>query len=369
MNVVIPLLSARSGGGVTVGRLLIEQVSTAHHVVTALTSTGWTQGVASSRAKVIRVPFAEHAVVRILVEQLLLPLLLAVQRDVLLLYPADVGIWFRSRRVIVLSQNPNLYEDWTYDAGPQVTKRLKLLTQAAAVTQPKAHAVIAVSTDQAARIERFHFHRGKSVPVRPWLPVQHSSQRWIPDEADGLLFISDLYPYKNFELILSALQLLPRTSRPSIDVVGAPIDLRYFEKLRSTATDLGVSESVRWLGRLEHEDTLRLMRRATALLMPSRRESLGLPLLEAMAVGLPIVATNLASFHEIVGPRLADCLLPVDAPKLWAEEVSRLTRDSSYAEARSRQALTRHRELCDLPTIVSALGLHDRETTETTGRL
>lgn len=64
----------------------------------------------------------------------------------------------------------------------------------------------------------------------------------------------------------------------------------------------GLSKYVRWIGYVDEEDKPLLYRRAEVFAFPSRREGFGLPPLEAMACGTPVVAADSGSLPEIIGP-------------------------------------------------------------------
>jgi glycosyltransferase involved in cell wall biosynthesis len=65
---------------------------------------------------------------------------------------------------------------------------------------------------------------------------------------------------------------------------------------------LGLEKYVRWIGFVDEEDKPTLYRNAETFIFPSRYEGFGLPLLEAMACGTPVVTSNTSSLPEVVGP-------------------------------------------------------------------
>lgn len=74
-----------------------------------------------------------------------------------------------------------------------------------------------------------------------------------------------------------------------------------FPDMRRYADELGIAAHIRWIGYVDEEDKPSLYRLAKVFAFPSRYEGFGLPLLEAMASGTPVVANELSSFPEIVG--------------------------------------------------------------------
>ncbi len=96
---------------------------------------------------------------------------------------------------------------------------------------------------------------------------------------------------------------------------------------------------VRFIGPTAEEDKPALYRGAVALLYPSRYEGFGLPPLEAMACGVPVVGSSAASIPEVVGD--AGVLLPPDDAAGMAGAVIQLATDEAFRAELSRRALTR----------------------------
>jgi len=117
-----------------------------------------------------------------------------------------------------------------------------------------------------------------------------------------LLWVSSLWPYKNCEGLLRAWALC-RTRLPNrqLAIVGGWHDEKYFASLRSLADELGISSDVVFVGRVTLEDTVSFYRAADALVYPSFNETFGLPILEAMACGCPVVTSDVSSMPEIAG--------------------------------------------------------------------
>jgi glycosyltransferase involved in cell wall biosynthesis len=86
---------------------------------------------------------------------------------------------------------------------------------------------------------------------------------------------------------------------------------------------------IRWLGRVPDHDLPGLYGSATALLYPSRYEGFGLPPLEAMACGAPVIASDIPALRETLSG--ASLLLAPDEPAAWAEAVRSLTIASGRA--------------------------------------
>lgn len=110
------------------------------------------------------------------------------------------------------------------------------------------------------------------------------------------VYTGNLYPHKNFVTILRALQLDPSMR---LKVVGARSV--FMDDAKKMAEDLGVEQQIDWLGFTKDEDLIALYQCAVALLQPSLAEGFGLTGLEALAVGCPIIVSQIPVFNEVYG--------------------------------------------------------------------
>ena len=107
---------------------------------------------------------------------------------------------------------------------------------------------------------------------------------------------------------------------------------------RRLAREQGVDERfVRFIGFVDEADKPALYRGAVALIFPSRYEGFGLPVLEALACGTPVVGSDAASIPEVVGN--AGVLLPPDDAEGMAGALIRLATDADFRAELSRRAL------------------------------
>jgi glycosyltransferase involved in cell wall biosynthesis len=77
--------------------------------------------------------------------------------------------------------------------------------------------------------------------------------------------------------------------------------VEYATQLRVLADELGIADGIVWVGGIPLEDTVHFYRSADVLVYPSFNETFGLPLLEAMACGCPVVTSNISAMPETAG--------------------------------------------------------------------
>lgn len=121
-------------------------------------------------------------------------------------------------------------------------------------------------------------------------------------------------------------------------VAGGPVagsrealaaDEAFGQEIRQLAEKVGVAEKVIFTG--YRHDTPAVMKDLSVLVVPSRREPLGLVALEAMALGVPVVASNVDGLRESIESESNGLLVPVDAAGALGMAVSRLLKDRALA--------------------------------------
>ena len=141
-------------------------------------------------------------------------------------------------------------------------------------------------------------------------------------QTDRLLFVGRLNKQKGIELLLQAVS---RVSRPiHLDVVGDGEDR---EKLQELAGALGIADRVRWQGALPQPRLADFYRGATALVVPSVEEGLGLVAVEAQLCETPVIAFDSGGLPDIVQhDRTGILVTSIDATALAAAITSLLDR-------------------------------------------
>ena len=113
-----------------------------------------------------------------------------------------------------------------------------------------------------------------------------------------VLYLGRLNPYKNLRRAIQAFAKVPNHQDFEFWVAGPP-DSRYTPQIEGLAWDLGVR--LRVLNYVPYKELPVLINHAIALLFPSQWEGFGLPILEAMACGTPVITSNLSSMPEVAG--------------------------------------------------------------------
>jgi glycosyltransferase involved in cell wall biosynthesis len=117
-----------------------------------------------------------------------------------------------------------------------------------------------------------------------------------------VLFVSSLWPYKNCDGLLRAWALARGgLGDRQLVIVGAGRDEKYVAQLHSLAADLGITRDLVFVGGVPLDETVRFYQAADVFVYPSFNETFGLPILEAMACGCPVVTSDTSAMPETAG--------------------------------------------------------------------
>jgi glycosyltransferase involved in cell wall biosynthesis len=211
----------------------------------------------------------------------------------------------------------------------------------AAAHAVRAHAI--VTSSQYAKslvVERFGI-AGERVYVCPFgAPTWRGLGRAPNVPRDGyLLFVGTLIARKNLGTLLDAYEELLRRipDAPRLVLAGGTTPDATPWLLRLSAAPL--KGRAAHLGYVADDQREPLYAGARALLMPSLDEGFGVPALEAMSAGVPVIASNRGSLPEVVGE--GGTLLEPDDVGGFAGAMERIVRDEAWARAQGEAGLTR----------------------------
>jgi glycosyltransferase involved in cell wall biosynthesis len=163
------------------------------------------------------------------------------------------------------------------------------------------------------------------VPRRPDLGKAVRCELGLADDVFLFVAVGNVKPEKGFGDLVVAADLLRRASLPrpfAVAIAGGPDDAQCLSDLQSLITRLRLEPTVRLLG--QREDTLAIYSAADAFVLSSRSEGLPLVLLEAMSVGLPVVATAVGGVPDVLRYSGGGILVEPASPPALAEGMARL---------------------------------------------
>lgn len=153
-----------------------------------------------------------------------------------------------------------------------------------------------------------------------------------------ILTVGTLEPRKNIIRLLQALALL-RKRGCSCHLIHAGPQGWLFDEILAEVHRLELQDTVRFLDRVPLGDLVELYNAASVFVYPSLYEGFGLPVLEAMICGCPVITSNTSSLPEIVG-EAGIMVDPYNAQQL-AEEIQRVLEDSVLAQEMRQEGMKR----------------------------
>lgn len=163
--------------------------------------------------------------------------------------------------------------------------------------------------------------------------------------SEYILAIGSADPRKNITTLVQAYAQLPANLKAAYQLVIIWTHPLMADMLMRQVQDLGLMERVRFLMRVPDEDLVLLYNGASLFVFPSLEEGFGLPPLEAMACGTPVVAANNSSIPEIVGDAalLVDDVHPSGKPEELTEKIRQVLTEKALQDSLSQRGLKRAR--------------------------
>jgi glycosyltransferase involved in cell wall biosynthesis len=173
-----------------------------------------------------------------------------------------------------------------------------------------------------------------------------------------VLYIGSFMPHKNLARLLRAWAALPGSLRASHRLVLAGGDDPHRAGLHALAATLGISASVVFPGRIDDADLPPLYSSASVLVLPSLEEGFGLPAVEAMACGTPVIVSDGGALPEVT----AGAAVVVDAGKeeTIAAAITAVLVDADHAAVLSGRGLARAQAFAPAHTSARVLDLLER---------
>jgi glycosyltransferase involved in cell wall biosynthesis len=213
-----------------------------------------------------------------------------------------------------------------------------------------ARRVIAISeTTKRDLVKHYHVPPRKIIVINHgrdsiFAPVDDEARRAEIAAKYGIqapycIHVGTLQPRKNLGLLVEAWDILRGGMERPPQLLLAGKRGWLYESLFDMVEARGLTELVRFADYVERDDLPALYSGALALTFPSLYEGFGLPPLEAMSCGTPVIASTATSLPEVVGD--AGLLLEPHDPHPWAEAVQRLMLDPALQAELRRKGLER----------------------------
>ena len=212
---------------------------------------------------------------------------------------------------------------------------------------PKCKKIITVSQFERKRIlEALHLPSEQLVAVYNGFNSHFHLQPKAPeitrkyiDSDNYLFFLGNTDPKKNTPRVLKAYSEYLKRSEKKLPLLIADLKEDAIDRILEEEKITDIKSSLRFPGYIANTDLAALYSGAFAFLYPSLRESFGIPMLEAMACGTPIITGNTSAMPEIAG----EGALLVDPyhPKEITEKILQLENDNQFYQQQVEYGLER----------------------------
>jgi glycosyltransferase involved in cell wall biosynthesis len=175
---------------------------------------------------------------------------------------------------------------------------LRHATRLIAVSLATADRIRAVRPEAADRVRVIHNAAGPAfTPVADLDAAAERAAEVVGSRAPYYVVVGKNEPYKAHQLVLEA---FARESNPE-ELLVLVQRTRRGKGLAKLAETLGITSKIRWLPTLSEPELVSVLQGARALLQPSLVEGFGIPVLEAMAAGCPVIASDTPALVEVLG--------------------------------------------------------------------
>jgi glycosyltransferase involved in cell wall biosynthesis len=176
------------------------------------------------------------------------------------------------------------------------------------------------------------FHRVPEAQI-----AEFRQQRKLPERF--FLYIGTLEPRKNLPMLIRAYAGLTQSERDAYHLVLGGGKGWFYEEIFDTIARLNLTETVHTPGFIPSDELVMWYNAAHAFVYPALYEGFGMPIVEALACGKPVIASNTSSMCEAGGK--VSVLIPPDDEQAWTDALRTAIYDNNQdTEARQRWART-----------------------------
>jgi len=208
-------------------------------------------------------------------------------------------------------------------------RSLRLATKIIAISTQTKEDIIRHFAIEASKIEM--------VPIGYIEPPKEHTKISTPEKF--FLFAGVLKERKNVLGIIRAFELFIASHADFSLLIAGKTQGAYYEQCRALAKKLGIEERVQFLGYVTDTELAYLYSKATAFVFPSFIEGFGMPVLEAMNMGLPVITSNQGALAEVAG----NAALLVDSTNVNSitEAMNRIATDAALSRELKEKGLLR----------------------------
>lgn len=259
-----------------------------------------------------------------------------------------VNLFARNKKILTIHAFPKYFESKKTNIFLRLLFNIYSRTLAAHTIR-SAHIITTPTTFVAGECKRKYGQSEKIRVISNGIDLIKYSltscsdiERKFQIEKDDILIVSiaRIVWHKGFEYALDALKTVSLTTQQRIKyiIIGSIEDENYYHFLEQRIKELGLQQNVVFTGFIDHALKLQALNRADIFLAPSLHEGFGLTVLEAMALGKPIIASNCEGFACILKDAYTGMLVNPANAKDIADSIVSLLHNSVLRRNLSKEA-------------------------------
>ncbi len=241
--------------------------------------------------------------------------------------------------------------DLTFKYFPERVERKNLPYLESVVPQAIRTAASVVTVTEQVKAElmkEYHLHSEQVIviPLVPRLspPDVNIIDKWQLELGKYILFVGSIEPRKNLVTLVAAYQLLPQTIRDNYPLVlVGPLGWKNEELIAKLDEAKAKGANIIMPGFVTEPEKAALFSNATTFVLPAVYEGFGIPPMEAMSVGTPVIASDLPVTHEVLGD--AGYYMDQNNPHSIADAIAKMVGDSVLRKTHSQRSLARMAQL------------------------
>jgi len=323
LHIVIDGLTAKVGGGVTyLKSLMLNMVELApqykfYIFLRKELESEFRQINSSGKRKLQVVPFPIHNKIELIFyEFIVMPVILRKIKADIVYCPADIAPLLIPCHLVVGVQHQFIYYPEVYNKFSTIKSIVYynyLLRFIVKRSLKKADGIICISESLKKRLKEYFkineekisviYHGAEFKSYKSSTFYENSElQTIISDNRKIILSVSTIGPHKNYEVLAEAYSMLDKeyTNNYKLVIVGKKFE-PYFSELVKTCKNLNISRDIIFTDFVSFETLEYLYRNSVLFVFPSLLEGFGLPPLEAMYFGIPVLSSNSPAMPEILG--------------------------------------------------------------------
>lgn len=219
-----------------------------------------------------------------------------------------------------------------------VAKALRIIT----ISQYSKQMILEQLGGSESKISVIHRYASPIFTPVPRNEAMVTVQRQLGIARPFFLFVGSPKPHKNLPVLFEAFALLQLRHHPEVELVIIGKDTKNEPVLRALAHRLGIDQSLRWIESVSDQLLRVCYSAAEATVMPSRQEGFGLPVIESMACGTPVICADAASLPEISGG--CSLLFDPSSPEECSSQMLRILDSPGLREQLREKGLRRARQ-------------------------